>query len=134
MRKLVEALRRRLIAAGVESAFDSDATVKRLCAASGGYVRSLMALAREATTRSPALPITSAAVEQAIRHSRNNYLRAISQSYWPLLREVARTKKIGDSEQYLQLLSNLAVLEYCDDKGPWYDVNPVIREAEEFNE
>lgn len=130
--KLIEAIQKRLSFAGAESAFDSESTIRRLCLVSGGYVRSLMTLARQAMLYTTNLPITHEAVEQAIRDMRDSFVRGTRHLQWPILREVATTKKVGDSEDCLQLLDNLAVLEYRDGDGPWYDVNPVVREAKEF--
>ncbi len=63
---------------------------------------------------------------------RDAFIRATRPSQWPILSQVAATKQIGKSEDCLELLDNLAVLEYRDGAGPWYDVNPVVREAQEF--
>jgi len=100
--------------------------------ASGGYVRQLMTLARQATLYTSDLPITHEAVEQAIRDTRDSFVNGIRPSQWPILREVARTKTLSDAEDCLELLENLAVLEYRDGDGPWYDVNPMVREAKAF--
>lgn len=134
--KLVEAIDRRLAYIDKslsDKAFDSRETIKRLCAASGGYVRSLIALARAATNYVDDLPITTKAVEQNIRDARDGFVRAIrNQEQWQLLREVSNTKRISDSEDCLQLLDTFTVFEYRDAEGPWYDVNPIVREASEF--
>ncbi len=67
--KPVETIDRRLREAGTtrDQAFDSEDTVKRLCIASGGYLRSLMTLAQTASNYVNDLPITRDAVEQTIR-------------------------------------------------------------------
>jgi hypothetical protein len=135
MSKLREALEKRLhfVGARLDTAFDSEQTIRRLCTASGGYMRSLMTLAQSATNRVKNLPITSAAVEQTIRRERNGRAMNIATSeQWQRLRDVAKNKLINKTEDYLQLLDNFAVLEYYDDDR-WYDVNPVLREAREFN-
>ena len=51
---------------------------------------------------------------------------------WQLLHKVAETKHITEADEYSLLLENFSVLEYRDIDGPWYDVNPVIREAPQF--
>ena len=96
-------------------------------------MRSLMTLARQATLYTTELPITRAAVEQAIRGMRDSFVRGIRPSQWSMLRDIATTKIISEAEECLQLLENLAVLEYRDGDGPWYDVHPVVREAKEFS-
>lgn len=133
--KLFEAIEKRLnfIDASTDQAFDSKDTVQRVCRASGGYVRGLMTLVRAATNYVDALPITGDAVEQTIRDARNGYVTSILTSKrWQILRDIAKSKPILEGEDYLQLLENFAILEYRDADGPWYDVNPVIREAREF--
>jgi hypothetical protein len=129
--KLHEAVEKRLQRAetSCEDAFDTPETVRRLCAASGGYVRSLMSLTRGAITYVDDMPITGQAVEQAIQQSRNAFMGAIYPPHWEVLRQVAVTREITAEENCLQLLENLIVLEYLDSHGPWYDINPVLREA-----
>lgn len=135
--KLIEAIEKRLLVAGctLADAFDAEQTLHRLCATSGGYVRSLMTLVRSATNFVDDLPLPAAAVEQTIRDARDAFVRTVhSPRQWQLLRDVARTRQIGETEDYLQLLENFAVLEYRDADGPWYDANSVLREAREFRE
>lgn len=128
--KLIEAVQRRMRFARVASAFETEAAMKRLCIASGGYVRSLMTMAQQSINYSPSLPINEKAVEAAIKSFRNSLIRGFRDSHWKTLRDIAQTKKI--TEESLTLLKNEAVLEYVDDDGPWYDVHPVVREAKEF--
>ena len=130
--KLVEAAQRRVKFAGVGSAFETEAVRRRLCAASGGYVRSLMTMAQQSINYSPSLPIKGEAVETAIKSFRNSLVRGFRERQWKLLRDIARGRKITEDEECLALLRNEAVLEYLDDDGPWYDVHPVVREAKEF--
>ena len=134
--KLREIVQRRLSHAGTtsEAAFEAPQLWRRLCMASGGYLRSLMALVQAATNYLDDLPITAEAVEQVIRDIRDSYVRSIRGPYqWQLLAEVATTKRITTSGDCLQLLESLAVLEYRDSEGPWYDVNPLIRETRAFD-
>ncbi len=135
IRKLVETLERRLkfVSSSLEEAFDSEETIIRLCTASGGYVRGLMTLVSGATTYVNDLPITSKAVEHAIRDSRNSYITSIlTAKRWQILRNIAKNEPISETEDYLELLESFAVLEYRDIEGPWYQVNPIIREARQF--
>jgi hypothetical protein len=78
------------------------------------------------------LPITAAAVEQAVRETRDGYILSLFPQQWQYLRQVAEGKAVAPTEDFLQLLTNWAVLEYRDEDGPWYDVNPAAREAREF--
>jgi hypothetical protein len=133
--KLIEAIDKRLnyVSAHLGIAFDSERTIRRICTASGGYVRGLMTLVQTATSYIEDLPITASAVEQTILDIRNGFLMGIrTPQRWQLLRNIVEKKPIPETEDYLQLLENFTVLEYRDSIGPWYDVNPVIREAPEL--
>jgi hypothetical protein len=133
--KLIEAIERRLnyVSVHLDIAFDSEQTIRRVCAASGGYVRGLMTLIQTATSYVEELPITERAVEQTILDIRNGFLMGIrTPQRWQLLRTISENKPVTETEDYLQLLENFTVLEYRDAIGPWYDVNPVIREAPEL--
>jgi hypothetical protein len=135
LQKLVEAVEKRLHYAGVklDQAFDHPQILHQLCTNSGGYVRSLMTLMQTALNYVADLPITADAVRSAINDNRDTYQRSVrTDPQWQLLREVARAKRIGDSEECMQLLDNLAVLEYRDADGPWHDVNPAVKEAPDF--
>lgn len=129
---LMEAVRRRVQFAGVPAAFDTAATVRRLCTASGGYVRSLMTMAQQAINYSPSLPVKVSAVEAAIESFRNSLIRGLREKHWRILRDISQTRKITEDEECLALLRNEVVLEYIDSDGPWYNVHPVVREAKEF--
>ena len=128
----MEAVRRRVKSAGLSTAFETDAAIKRLSTASGGYVRSLMTMAQQSINYSPSLPITENAVEAAIKSFRNSLIRGLREKHWKLLRDSYQNKRITEDEECLTLLKNEVVLEYVDDDGPWYDVHPVVREAKEF--
>jgi len=134
--RLLETVEKRFKKAGIGSgqAFSSDLVLKRLVTASGGYVRGLMTLLRSALTYAGSLPITSQAVDQAIRGERDLKITSVSPKpkNWSTLREVAKTKAPVDAEEYLSLLDSLIVLEYRDKQGPWHDVHPLAKEASEF--
>jgi hypothetical protein len=132
--KLFEMVEKRLHHAGTTTAdaFDSKQTIRRLCTVSGGYFRNLMIFAQAAMSYVDNLPITAAAVEQAVRETRDGYILSLFPQQWQYLRQVAEGKAVAPTEDFLQLLTNWAVLEYRDEDGPWYDVNPAAREAREF--
>jgi hypothetical protein len=133
--KMKEVITRRLDVLDVENAdrvISADG-IDRLCAASGGYVRNLLVLARSALYNAEKLPVTIDAVEKAIKDVRDMLIRAIKKpQQWQVLSDVAQKKATTETEDFLQLLDNLLVLEYRDDDGPWYDVNPLTREVREF--
>jgi GTPase SAR1 family protein len=129
---LTEAISRRLRPAGtsIAEACDRDSGIRELCKASGGRFLSLMAVARMTIAFGGEFPITSAAIENAVHEGRDGLIRAVhSPRLWHRLREIAATKTIGTTEDELLLLDNLFVLEYQDESGPWYNVNPLLRET-----
>jgi hypothetical protein len=130
--KLIEACQRRMQFARMPSAFETEAAVRRLCTASGGYVRSLMTMAQQAINYSPSFPIREKAIEAAITSFRNSFIRGFRERQWKLLHDISRTKNITEDEECLRLLKVEAVLEYLDNDGSWFDVHPVVREAREF--
>jgi hypothetical protein len=130
--KLVEVVEKRLlyVDASTPEVFDAPKTIERLCFASGGHIRFLISLVRNALLQSDDLPIETAAVEHAIRTAREQFTVGIRGEHWDILREVGVTKNMPDaSESGQQLLNNLAVLNYFDSDGPWFDIHPVLREA-----
>lgn len=129
---LMRIIERRLECAGALTAFDSKETLRRLASISGGYVRGLMTLLQETILVSKS-SLTAENVESAIQSRRRSYTTALGQEHWEILQVVARSHKIGVTENELKLLANHAVLKYQDQHGPWYDINPVLREAPEMS-
>jgi len=113
--KLVEMIERRMRYAGVDPAFDSPETMRRLAIASGGYVRNLVALARSAVVGSGHLPVTGDFVADAIRDDRNAAeLAAARADLQEALREVAQTQRIQNTTAYLELLENFLLSKIRD--------------------
>jgi Cdc6-like AAA superfamily ATPase len=133
--KLVEIIDKRLYEVGVtrDQAFDSTVTAKRLCAASGGDLRGLMTLMQAACNNRDELPITREALEDAIRSVRDGFISSIrAPEDWQKLRQISQTHDLADPNACARLLDIFAVLEYRNHGGPWWDVNPAIREARQF--
>ena len=118
--------------------FENEDTLNRLCAMSGGHVRHLIQLVQEALNKIDELPITAKATQGSIGVLKNIYSIAIREEQWTILREVARTKKIFNSNKYQDLLLNRSLLEYVtlNQQGEteiWHDVHPVVKELPDFN-
>lgn len=118
--------------------FENEDTLNRLCAMSGGHVRHLIQLVQEALNKIDELPITAKATQGSIGVLKNIYCIAIREEQWSILREVARTKKIFNSDKYQDLLLNRSLLEYVtlNQQGEteiWHDVHPVVKELPDFN-
>lgn len=129
-----EMVRRRFAAAEVEcsTAFDSSETLDYLCRMSGGHVRNLLILLRQACTASGALPLTREVIERSVRRMSTDFERALNNpEFFEKLREVERTHKLPGSAYDQLLLYNLSLLEYLNGNA-WYSVNPPVRLLEKF--
>ncbi|MBZ5671122.1 MAG: AAA family ATPase [Acidobacteriia bacterium] len=101
---------------------------------SGGSIRQLIRLLREAVQSAQArglATIDSEALEDAARSIQQDYERMLEPSDYKLLARTWATKSIEKDDAYMQLLSNLAILEY-NGVDLWYDVNPLIESADAF--
>lgn len=118
----------------ISEVFDSPDTLDRLCRVSGGHVRNLMGLLFSCCLRTKNPPISRDCLEKVIREERNTRMATILEPQWDLLREVKQSKKIvGGDPEYQNLLRSLLVYEYRnDDAGHWFDINPVLAEADEL--
>jgi hypothetical protein len=129
---------RRVVEARVEKAgatpelvFDHPDLLTLLCRLSGGHVRNLFVLLRSALERADQLPLTQPVIDQAVRRQAIDLSLALSRKQWTALDQVHRTKQPVEDVNGLwyQLLKDLFVLAYEDDKGAWYDWNPLLGEV-----
>ncbi|MEA5448742.1 ATP-binding protein [Leptolyngbya sp. CCNP1308] len=140
--KLKEILRRRIIpflpeVSLGEDVFEEAKVVEQLCLASGGHVRELLLLMKEALNRADSLPIPTRAVRRAISETRDTYRRTVEEHQWAILAKVAQKRAIENDEDHRDLLFRRCVMEYrfFDDDGAmqcWYDVHPLIKAIPEF--
>jgi len=114
--------------------FDSRETLDRLCRISGGHVRDLLRLLHTWIEEEMSLPLTRETLEGVIGNFRNEMILPISDTEWKLLRKVRRTKKVSDGEGYQQLIRSRFAFEYREDGKSWFDVNPILAEAEELQQ
>ena len=101
---------------------------------SGGSIRQLIPLLREAVQSAQARSletIDSEALEDAARSIQQDYERMLEPSDYKLLARTYATKSIEKDDAHMQLLSNLAILEY-NGKDLWHDVNPLIEPIDAF--
>ncbi|HEY9298067.1 MAG TPA: ATP-binding protein [Phormidium sp.] len=120
----------RLDAIGV--IFDSLATLDRLCQVSGGHVRDLLRLLNDWIKKERQLPLLGNTLEQIIRQRCNNMTMPISDDEWELLRQVKQRKKVTDDQGYQKLIRSRFVFEYHYNGEMWFDINPILAEAKEF--
>lgn len=123
----------------VTKLFDSEETLNGLCLMSGGHVRELMLLVREAIVQTDSLPISAKAVQRAITKARDVYRRTVEQEEWLILAEVYKSKQLQNDDRYRGLLLNRCLLEYVefDQQGEmnrWCDVHPLVLGIKEFQE
>lgn len=117
--------------------FETEEILERLCLASGGHVRELMLLVKEALNYTEAFPIGVKAVQRAISTTRDTYRRTVERGQWSTLAQVAQVKRIENDDIHRSLLFNRCILEYryFDDEGNmqcWYDAHPLIKTLPEF--
>jgi AAA ATPase domain len=118
----------------VNEIFENMQTLDRLCFASGGHVRNIMRLLNDALRKQRGLPVTMEVLEDTIRKRRNELVLSIDDDEWRLLRQVNSTKKVVGDTGYQTLIRSMYVYEYQDENGSWFEVNPVLATAQEFNE
>jgi hypothetical protein len=115
----------------IPEVFDSTETLERLCRVSGGHVRNLLVLVSRCLERDDP-PLSRECIEGVIRQRRNELSLAITEDEWELLRQVAQQKSLRGEERYQTLVRDMFVFEYRDSEGPWFDINPILAEAKEF--
>jgi AAA ATPase domain len=114
--------------------FDTPQSLDRLCQISGGHVRDLLRLLNNWIQRQRTLPLQRETLEALIRSRRNEMTMQISDEEWELLRQVRVRKKVGGDKDYQTLIHSRLVFEYRNYNGEsWFDVNPILVEAEELN-
>ncbi len=117
--------------------FETPEIVESLCLASGGHVRELLLLVKEAINKVDRLPISAKAVRRAIAETRDTYRRTVEKDQWQILARVAHTRDIDNDDPHRDLLFRRCVLEYRyydedDEMQCWYDVHPLIKAIPEF--
>ena len=117
--------------------FEDAVALRLLCLASGGHVRELLLLMKEAMNRTSALPVTGRAVRRAISETRDTYRRTVERDQWRILARVAQTHSIDNDEAHRDLLFRRCLMEYryFDDEDVrrcWYDAHPLIKAIPEF--
>lgn len=110
-----------------------DTLVDRLIAASGGYPRDLLRLARYTlhNVADDLLPVKARAVEEAIGLLREEYGRSLRRDDLALLAEVATHHRLppldkGQLRLTHRLFSNMLLLCYRNGEE-WFDVHPMVR-------
>ena len=109
--------------------------IEKLIAASGGALRDLLRLFREALLAADCLPIPERVVAQAIATVRNDFKTSVEDARWLQKIHVEQsadpqTSKASDVNRYMRLLDSHLILFYRNDSS-WYDSHPLVREEVE---
>jgi hypothetical protein len=117
--------------------FETAEALQQLCLMSGGHIRELIWLVKEAIHYTDDLPIPAKAVRRAISQIRDTYERTVEKDQWMTLAKVANCHDIENDQTHRDLLFRRCVLEYryLDDQEEmqcWYDVHPLIKGIKEF--
>ncbi|MBD2580537.1 AAA family ATPase [Oscillatoria sp. FACHB-1406] len=123
----------------VGDVFAEAESLEMLCAMSGGHVRNLLLIAKQAMGYGTGFPIPKKHLLRSISEARNTYRNAVYANEWELLAKVYASKAIENEEQYRSLLFNRCILEYSEtneegERHCWYDVHPLIRGIKEFQD
>lgn len=116
----------------IESVFENEKSVDKLCLASGGHVRDLMHLMRYACDYSDK-QISSLAADKAIRALVREYDRLVKDADLPRLVQVHREKRLPSDAEFALLPYHLIVLEYQNGER-WADLHPAVQETRKFRE
>jgi len=99
-----------------------------LIASSGGLIRSLIALIRNAARRAlveDCLRIEKHHAEHAINRQRGDFIAVLDKEHYALLKEKHDSKELDNNATTQYLLQSLSLLEY-ENGELWCDVHPII--------
>ena len=107
-----------------------ERVVERLIGASGGAIRDLIRLAREAILRARGSIVDAGAVEAAVRKTRSEMRDRINANDWAAtLGQIAVEKQVHAGEACMKVLYQRMALKY-NGEG-WYDIHPLTAEIPE---
>ncbi len=103
----------------------------RIIAASGGAIRELLELARDATLEANGETITGSDIDGVLERRRQRYRDRIdANGWWDALAKIAKTKRLSEDEECLQVLFQRLAFQYNGEL--WYDVHPLISDLPDF--
>lgn len=117
-----------------EAVFETREQLLDMAKASGGHVRHMMQLMRDACIHAIGLgrsKIQADNVTYAVKQLQFRFERATPRTHYPELARIARQKEITDDTVGRELLFSTAVLEYNGDNR-WVYPHPVVRQSELF--
>ena len=128
---LEQALARRI---DLDALLPDRAARDRLISVTGGSIRELIRLARDASLQQDQGPLVLASIERVCSRVRAELRDQVLLEGWQEpLAEIARTKQLTAHESSLDLLHHRLVLAYSGGE-PWYDVHPLVAEIPEIRD
>lgn len=112
--------------------FDSPEFLDRLCQVSGGHVRELLRLLNGWIRKGRQFPLSRETLEATIRARRNEMTLQLSDAEWELLRQVRQRQRVGGDQDYQTLIHSRLVYEYRENDESWFDVNPLLLDADQL--
>jgi tetratricopeptide (TPR) repeat protein len=110
---------------------DRPETLDRLCLISGGHLRDFLGLVFDCL-REQDPPFSRDCVELVIQRNLHYRANAIDSQEWELIFQVVQQQKLTGDIEYQTLMRSLFVLEYRDEQGSWFAINPVLAETQKF--
>ena len=111
--------------------FDSEKTVHHIIEMSGGHIRELIHILQEAFNASDTEMFDEKAFKEGIERLKADYMRILNSDDYKRLVRLEKEKDKESDEIMKNLLFNSVVLEY-ENKSYWREINPIVRETEEF--
>ncbi|MGK7892233.1 MAG: ATP-binding protein, partial [Xenococcus sp. (in: cyanobacteria)] len=112
--------------------FESEEILEELCLKSGGHVRNLLRLLNTWIRKEKKLPLSGKQLQATVVNEQADDLTNITEDEWELLRQVRQGKGLAGDFNYQKLIRTLLVYEYRDDRGSWYEVNPILADLEQL--
>jgi hypothetical protein len=112
-----------------EDLFEPDAFKQVVCCCNG-VLSDLLSLCRGTCLTAIEVETERITYNMVDRHWQDltiNYQRMIDESLYPKVADVAKTKEGKKDETLSKLLHMLAVIEYRDEDGIYYDVHPAVK-------
>lgn len=106
--------------------FAGENTLKQLCEVSGGHGRNLLIILNSWIIKENKFPLSSAGLEAVVVNQVAGQTAQITPDEWELLNRVHQTKDSSGDRDFSKLIRTLLVYEYRDDRGAWYEVNPIL--------
>ncbi|MBS1791877.1 MAG: hypothetical protein JST85_29495 [Acidobacteria bacterium] len=123
-----QAMLREIISQRIEPALFAGNSLNEAVAASGGLIRTLIALIRDAAVNAVVRggeKIESEDVGNAIASLRGDFIAMLETHHYPILKARANDKNLDSDQETQELLESLALLEY-DNHTFWCDVHPIV--------